>query len=188
MRAYLIRMNLLRCRWIRLWPLPLFLAFGLFAAGCGDGTYETARGDAGPGSATTDEALPVASGPGDPTWPDSVPVGPIDFKKHVRPLLIINCLECHNREDAKHNGNFILETRALAMSTGSAPPAIVPGEPDKSPLITVLLLDPVHQRAMPPTPDKIWGVRMEILKRWIKEGAVWPADVTLVHPREITEW
>jgi hypothetical protein len=135
-----------------------------------------------------DDALPVASGPGDPTWPDSVPEGPIDFRKHVRPLLIINCLECHNRDDAKHNGNFILETRALAMSTGSAPPAIIPGDPDKSPLLTVLTLDPLHQRAMPPTPDKIWGVRMEILKRWIKEGAVWPEDVTLVHPREITEW
>jgi hypothetical protein len=168
--------------------MPVSLSFALFAAGCGDGTYETPGQEEGNGPSTVEEALPVASGPGDPTWPDSVPEGPIDFRKHVRPLLIINCLECHNREDAKHNGNFILETRALAMSTGSAPPAIIAGDPDKSPLITVLTLDPLHQRAMPPTPDKIWGVRMEILKRWIKEGAVWPEDVTLVHPREITEW
>lgn len=188
MRVYFTQMNPLRCLWIGLWSLPVSLSFALLATGCGDGTYETPGGDGGSGPATVDEDLPVASGPGDPTWPDSVPDGPIDFKKHVRPLLIINCLECHNRDDAKHNGNFILETRALAMSTGSAPPAIITGDPDKSPLITVLTLDPIHQRAMPPTPDKIWGVRMEILKRWIKEGAVWPEDVTLVHPREITEW
>jgi len=29
---------------------------------------------------------------------------------------------------------------------------------------------------------------MEILRRWIAEGAVWPEDIRLVHPREITEW
>lgn len=124
----------------------------------------------------------------DPTWPDRVPEGPIDFKKHVRPLLIINCLECHNVRDAKNNGNFVLETRESAMTTGTAPPAIRPGDPDNSPLITVMSLDPLHLRAMPPTPDKIWGVRMEILRRWIAEGADWPEDVKLVHPSEITEW
>jgi len=159
----------------------LFAASAVFVmvlSGCGDGSYESA--DLPEGGDT--------SVPADPTWPEKVPDGPIDFKKHVRPLLIINCLECHNREDAPRNGNFVLETRAFAMSTGSTPPAIIPGDPDKSPLITVMTLDPLHQRAMPPAPDKIWGVRLEILRRWIQEGAVWPEEVTLVHPREITEW
>jgi len=123
-----------------------------------------------------------------PTWPTEVPEGKIDFTKHVRPLLIINCLECHNGKDAVRNGNFNLETRQLAMTTGTAPPAIVPGDPDKSQLISVLKLDPVHQRAMPPTPDKIWGVRMEILRRWISEGADWPESVRLVHPKDLKEW
>lgn len=158
----------------------LGLALLAVLSGCGEKTYVT-EGDVGESSGGD------AAGE-DPTWPEKVPDGPIDFRKHVRPLLIINCLECHNREDAPRIGNFILETRALAMSTGSAPPAIVPGDPDKSPLITMMTLDPLHQRAMPPAPDKIWGVRLEILRRWIQEGAVWPEDVTLVHPREITEW
>jgi hypothetical protein len=159
--------------------LPLLACLLLW--GCGERGYETVA-DADFGE------LPQRPGKPDPTWPESVPEGPIDFKEHVRPLLIINCMECHNREDAKHNGNYILETRTLAMTTGTAPPAIVPGDPDASPLLTVLSLDPMHQRAMPPAPDKIWGVRLEILRRWIAEGAVWPEDVVLVHPREITEW
>ncbi len=125
---------------------------------------------------------------GSPTWPVEVPQGKIDFKKHVRPLLIINCLECHNSVDAAKNGNFILETRKLAMTTGATPPAIIPGNPDQSLLIKVLTLDPLHQKAMPPAPDKIWGVRMEILRKWITEGADWPESVKLVHPREIKEW
>ncbi len=123
-----------------------------------------------------------------PTWPTEVPEGKIDFSRNVRPLLIINCLECHNSKDAIRNGNFNLETRQLAMTTGTAPPAIVPGDPEKSQLIRVLTLDPVHQRAMPPTPDKVWGVRMEILRRWISEGADWPESVRLVHPRDLKEW
>ncbi len=150
------------------------------SSGCGDPSYESAG--------LADKEGAPNSDPTDPTWPEKVPDGPIDFKTQVRPLLIINCLECHNREDAPRNGNFILETRSLALSTGTTPPAIIPGDPDKSPLITVMTLDPLHQRAMPPAPDKIWGVRLEILRRWILEGAVWPEDVTLVHPREITGW
>ena len=125
---------------------------------------------------------------GAPTWPSRVPDGEIDFRTHVRPLLIINCLECHNTEDAPQNGGFILETKKLAMTTGTKPPAIVPGRPEDSYFLTVLTLEPMHRQAMPPTPDKIWGVRMEILERWIAEGAKWPEDVRLVHPREIKEW
>ncbi|MDF1824118.1 MAG: hypothetical protein P1U68_05725 [Verrucomicrobiales bacterium] len=123
-----------------------------------------------------------------PTWPTKVPAGRIDFRKSVRPLLIINCLECHNSEDAKDNGNLSLETRKLALTTGDRAPVIVPGRPDESLLISVLKLEGIHQEAMPPTPDKIWGVRMEILRRWITEGANWPESIRLVHPREITEW
>lgn len=123
-----------------------------------------------------------------PTWPTTVPNGKIDFKKNVRPLLVINCLECHNREGAPANGNLNLETRELAMTTGNNPPVLVPGKPDESLLIKVLTLEGIHQQAMPPTPDKIWGVRMEILRRWIEEGAHWPERVRLVHPREIKEW
>ena len=123
-----------------------------------------------------------------PTWPTSVPAGKIDFKKNVRPLLIINCLECHNSEEAPANGNLNLETRELAMTTGNNPPILVPGKPDESRLITVLTLEGIHQQAMPPTPDKVWGVRREILRRLIEEGADWPGRVQLVHPREIKEW
>ncbi len=144
-----------------------------------------------PGDDSESSELPEIGSNGaftSPTWPTEVPEGKIDFSRHVRPLLIINCLECHNSEDAGRNGNFNLETRKLAMSTGTSPPAIVPGDPDKSQLIRVLTLDPVHQRAMPPSPDKIWGVRMEILRRWISEGAEWPESVRLVHPRDLKEW
>jgi len=135
-----------------------------------------------------DDLLPMEGDVASPTWPTEVPAGEIHFKTHVRPLLIINCMECHNRADAPTRGGHLrLETRTLAMTTGKHPPALVPGDPDHSLLITVLSLDPLHQTAMPPAPDKIWGVRLEILRKWIREGAEWPESVTLMHPAEITE-
>lgn len=123
-----------------------------------------------------------------PSWPTEVPEGKIDFAKNVRPILIINCLECHNNESAPASGNLSLETRKLALTSGDHPPAIVPGRPDDSLLIKVLTTDELHYGAMPPTPDKIWGVRMEILRRWIEEGAEWPESVRLVHPKDLKEW
>lgn len=123
-----------------------------------------------------------------PSWPTKVPEGKIDFKKSVRPILIINCMECHNNENAAANGNLSLETRKLALTTGYHAPVLIPGDPDNSLLISALTKDAVHLNAMPPSPDKIYGVRMEILRRWIEEGAEWPEDVRLVHPSEIEEW
>ena len=123
-----------------------------------------------------------------PSWPSKVPKGKIDFEKNVRPILIINCLECHNSKSAPENGNLNLETRELALTTGVHPPVIVPGKPDDSILINVLTIDGAHYGSMPPTPDKIWGVRMEILRRWIEEGAEWPKSVRLIHPKDLKEW
>lgn len=130
---------------------------------------------------------PVAEHEDFPSWPTRVPEGRIDFKKNVRPILIINCLECHNNESAPANGNFNLTTRHLALTTGDHAPVIVPGRPDESLFIKALELDGIHYGAMPPTPDKIWGVRMEILKRWIAEGVEWPESVPLVHPKDLDD-
>lgn len=158
------------------WRAGLFGLTALLLSACGK--------EEGP-----QDILPMAGDVASPTWPTEVPAGKIDFEKHVRPLLIINCMECHNSTDAPtRGGNLRFETRALAMTTGNHPPALVPGDPDHSLLISVLLLDPLHHQAMPPAPDKIWGIRLEILRKWIREGAEWPESVTLVHPAAITEW
>lgn len=124
-----------------------------------------------------------------PSRPTEVPEGKIDFAENVRPILIINCLECHNNKNAPENGNLSLETRQLALTSDDHPPAFVSGRPDDSLLIKVLTTDELHYGAMLPTPDKIWGgVRMEILQRWIEEGAEWPESVRLVHPGKLKEW
>ena len=119
----------------------------------------------------------------DAQWPDHVPQV-IDFEIHVKGLLEIMCLECHNSVDAERNAGFNMETRELMMTTGRTPPAIVPGQPENSLFLEVLEFGHDHPMNMPPAPDKIWGKRREILERWIRQGAVWPEDVRMIRPQD----
>jgi hypothetical protein len=101
----------------------------------------------------------------------------VRFADHVRPILEVRCLHCHNR--AQMPGKFSLETRAEAMQDGRR---IIPGKADQS-LLIIALNTGNHAMSMPavgtaPPPEEI-----EVLKRWINGGAQWPASMKL-HPRE----
>ena len=106
------------------------------------------------------------------------------FQRDVQPILEIECLQCHNQEDAAQNGGLSLETRALAFTTGRNDPVIVPGNADGSLLVKVLQFEGDHPMSMPPAPDKIWGQRLDIIRQWIDEGAAWPDDVRLNRPQD----
>lgn len=115
----------------------------------------------------------------DQLWPDRVPSGQIDFIRDVQPLLEDQCLECHNATNAHEFAGLNLETRETALRTGRSAPVIVPGDPAKSLLISVLKRSSDHPLSMPAAPEKIAGVRLAILKKWIAQGAPWPPGVQL---------
>ena len=115
----------------------------------------------------------------DPVWPDRVPSGQINFEQSVKPILESHCLECHNGSHAAEFAGLNLETRNLALTTGRSAPVIIPGRPESSPLIMVLELNPHHEASMPAAQEKVEGVRLKILKKWIKQGAEWPEHVRL---------
>lgn len=119
----------------------------------------------------------------DPLWPDRVP-REVVFARDVKPLLEILCLECHNSIDAKDNADLDLETRHAALTTGRHAPVIRPGDPDNSLLIQLLRLDDQHALGMPPSPDKVWGVRLRILEKWIADGMEWPVEERLTRPQD----
>ena len=129
------------------------------------------------------KSLADNTGSFDPMYPQKVP-HTIVFERDLKPLLEIQCVQCHNHIDAKDNAGLNLETRHTAMTTGRNAPVIVPGKPDSSLIIKVLELEVTHPTNMPPSPDKIWGVRMKILKKWIQQGAVWPDHVKMTRPQD----
>jgi hypothetical protein len=93
------------------------------------------------------------------------------FEKKIRPLLDTHCYECHAK--GKREGGLSLASRESMLKGGnSTQPAVVPGDPDASPLI-----EAVRQKDILKMPKKYKLKDEEIadLVTWIKHGAPWPA-------------
>ncbi|MFM8892835.1 MAG: PSD1 and planctomycete cytochrome C domain-containing protein [Planctomycetia bacterium] len=103
---------------------------------------------------------------------------PPDFVRDVRPILERRCLSCHSGEQPK--GGLRLDVKAAAFAGGDGHgPAILPGNPDESPLIRLVRGDDPDER-MPP-PESGGGAVSEgelaTLVAWIRAGGSWPDGV-----------
>src|SRR5262249_54923160 len=94
--------------------------------------------------------------------------------RRVAPVLSRACLGCH--DGAKKRGGLDLSTRTAALAGGDDGAVIVPGSAAKSRLIQFVSGD---KPRMPRTGPKLAVGEVAVLKKWIDEGAKWPADVTL---------
>ena len=57
------------------------------------------------------------------------------FEKHIRPVLVAHCYNCHSAGAEKLKGGLLLDTRDGLLKGGDNGPAIVAGDPEKSLLI-----------------------------------------------------
>jgi hypothetical protein len=89
------------------------------------------------------------------------------FEKHVRPLLTERCLECHGEKKAK--GGLRLDTRDGWAAGGDSGPAVIPGEPDKSLLITAVRY--TDRDLQMPEKRKLPDEEIALLEQWVKMGA-----------------
>jgi hypothetical protein len=111
----------------------------------------------------------------------------VDFAKQIKPLLERSCVACHGPD--KQRSNFRLDSReALLKGGNSGSAAVVPGKSPQS-----VLLDYVTGRVegmeMPPMlrRERFAGLNkeeLELMRAWIEQGAVWPADVVLKPNRQ----
>lgn len=94
----------------------------------------------------------------------------------IQHLLAAKCLSCHGPE--KQEGNLRLDSLAAAEQGGDRGTAVVPGEVEKSLLVTAITFsDPDLQ--MPPK-QKLSDHEIALLTDWIKDGAVWPEPVAVL--------
>lgn len=92
------------------------------------------------------------------------------FETHIRPVFVEHCLECHRADADELGGNLSLESAAAIMAGGDSGAAVVPGEPDSSPLIEAMRYDGLE---MPPSgklPDDV----VAKFEKWVRDGAVDP--------------
>src|SRR5215813_510923 len=90
------------------------------------------------------------------------------FESKVRPILANECFACHT--DAQLGG-LRLDSREAMLRGGKSGPAIVPGDPDKSLIITALRQ--TGELKMPKG-GKLKPDQIEAIAQWIRSGAVWP--------------
>jgi len=98
------------------------------------------------------------------------------FEKKIQPLLVEACYKCHSHDADKIKGGLVLDSHEAALKGGDSGPALVPGQPDESLLITAIRYnDPDLQ--MPPKGKKLSDEQIALLTEWVKIGAPRPASV-----------
>jgi hypothetical protein len=110
----------------------------------------------------------------------------VDFAKSIQPIFEKRCLECHN--DKKVKGELKLNTKENALKGGESGKTIVSGKADESELLRRISLPDGHDDIMPPKGDPLTKEQIDLIKRWINEGAAWPDGLALgAEPAKTTE-
>src|SRR3984957_20405343 len=94
------------------------------------------------------------------------------FEKRVRPVLTANCFACHGGASNPPMGGLRLDSREMLLRGGKRGPAVLPGDPDNSPLLKAVSY--LHELKMPPA-GKLADEQIADLAEWIKMGAPEPA-------------
>jgi len=100
---------------------------------------------------------------------------PVSFIKDIAPIFKESCFGCHGPKSPK--GKLDMTKFATLRKGGTKDDPIVEGKPDDSYLIDVLIA--TDRQRMPPleTGDPLPKEKIELIKRWIAEGAKLDADV-----------
>jgi hypothetical protein len=105
------------------------------------------------------------------------PGEPIDFDRHVLPILENRCNDCHHAPFDR-SGRLVNPKASLRFDTFSQVmkgnldgPVIVANDLEKSRLYSVLNLPEDDDLFMPPKGGPVDADQIDIIKRWIEEGA-----------------
>jgi cytochrome c553 len=92
------------------------------------------------------------------------------FENRIRPVLVNQCYRCHSAADGKTKGGLALDSREGLFKGGDSGPAVVPGNPDKSPLIKAVRYTDANLQ-MPPKGEKLPDSTIADLVSWVRMGA-----------------
>jgi mono/diheme cytochrome c family protein len=91
---------------------------------------------------------------------------PVSFEKDVQPIIKASCLSCHKPD--KKKGKLDMSTYEALMKGGDQGAPVKPGDAKKSLLIEVVS---GKEPEMPEKGDPLTPAQIDILSRWIMEGA-----------------
>ena len=112
----------------------------------------------------------------------------VDFNFHVRPILSDRCYACHGPDENTRKGNLRLdleEAAFAALDSLGEHFAIVPGDLKNSKMVErISSTDPDMMMPPPESNLSLNSIEIEILKKWIAQGAEWKPHWSFQPPKK----
>lgn len=109
----------------------------------------------------------------------------VQFNRDIRPILSDNCFQCHGPDHAQRKANLRLDVETSAkgeLEDGQR--AIVPGRLADSELYRRITSGDTESHMPPPTSGKKLSLaQIELISRWIDQGARWEKHWAFIAPR-----
>lgn len=109
----------------------------------------------------------------------------VNFNREIRPILSENCFTCHGPDEKSRMAPLRLDTKAGAFSTSTlnGRPIIVPGKAEESELYRrITSNDELERMPLAISNKKLTPEQIDLLKRWIQEGASWEEHWSFAPP------
>jgi hypothetical protein len=108
--------------------------------------------------------------------------GRINFSRDILPILSDNCFFCHGPDPNNRQADLRLDTREGALRTKD--PIVVAGMSSESELFLRVTSDDKNELMPPPKSNRqLTPAQIQLLKRWIDEGAAWGKHWAYEAPR-----
>ena len=117
-----------------------------------------------------------------PAFSATAPPKGVDFSRDILPILSDNCFACHGPDEKTRKAKLRLDTKEGALRTKT--PIIIAGKAGQSELIKRITTK-VADDVMPPVDSKrkLTPAQIELLKRWVDQGAKWAQHWAFVPPQ-----
>lgn len=103
----------------------------------------------------------------------------VNFRRDIKPILSNHCFTCHGPDAKQRKADLRLDTREVAIES-----AIEVGDSDASDLMARVTSNDPEEHMPPPGSNKprLKPQQIELLKRWINEGATYDLHWSFVRP------
>ena len=110
---------------------------------------------------------------------------PVRFDRDIRPILSNNCFPCHGPDDRTRKGDLRLDLKEHALADRDGVPALKVGDLGASEAWRrIVSADPDEKMPPPDSNKKLTPPQVDLIKRWIKQGAKWSDHWAFVPPRK----
>jgi hypothetical protein len=113
--------------------------------------------------------------------PAQTPPEPVEFNRHIRPILSDHCFVCHGPDAKNRKAKLRLDNEKDAFAERDDYHILVPGKPADSELYRRISSTDPTERMPPRKAEKpLTPKQIDLIRRWIEQGAKWQGHWSLI--------